>query len=29
MHVYGTNLARLGSSIRRVYDLPVDVPAPR
>jgi 3-mercaptopropionate dioxygenase len=29
MHVYGTDLARLGSSIRRVYDLPVDVPAPR
>jgi predicted metal-dependent enzyme (double-stranded beta helix superfamily) len=29
MHVYGTDLARLGSSIRRVYDLPVDAPAPR
>jgi predicted metal-dependent enzyme (double-stranded beta helix superfamily) len=23
MHVYGADLARLGSSIRRVYDLPV------
>jgi predicted metal-dependent enzyme (double-stranded beta helix superfamily) len=29
MHVYGADLARLGSSIRRVYQLPVDVPAPR
>ena len=29
MHVYGADLARLGSSIRRVYDLPVEVPAPR
>jgi predicted metal-dependent enzyme (double-stranded beta helix superfamily) len=29
MHVYGADLAQLGSSIRRVYDLPVDVPAPR
>ena len=29
MHVYGADLARLGSSIRRVYELPVDVPAPR
>ena len=27
MHVYGADLARLGSSIRRVYDLPVEVPA--
>ena len=26
MHVYGADLARLGSSIRRVYDLPVAVP---
>jgi predicted metal-dependent enzyme (double-stranded beta helix superfamily) len=24
MHVYGADLARLGSSIRRVYDLPAD-----
>ncbi len=23
LHVYGANLAELGSSIRRVYDLPV------
>jgi 3-mercaptopropionate dioxygenase len=29
MHVYGTDLARLGSSIRRVYDLPLEIPAPR
>jgi 3-mercaptopropionate dioxygenase len=29
MHVYGADLARLGSSIRRVYELPVEVPAPR
>ena len=29
MHVYGADLARLGSSIRRVYDLPVQIPAPR
>jgi predicted metal-dependent enzyme (double-stranded beta helix superfamily) len=27
MHVYGADLARLGSSIRRVYELPADVPA--
>jgi 3-mercaptopropionate dioxygenase len=27
MHVYGADLARLGSSIRRVYDLPVQIPA--
>jgi 3-mercaptopropionate dioxygenase len=29
MHVYGADLARLGSSIRRVYELPADVAAPR
>ena len=29
MHVYGADLARLGSSIRRVYDLPIEVPARR
>ncbi len=29
MHVYGADLARLGSSIRRVYDLPIEVPVPR
>jgi 3-mercaptopropionate dioxygenase len=29
MHVYGADLARLGSSIRRVYELPVEVPAAR
>jgi 3-mercaptopropionate dioxygenase len=29
MHVYGADLARLGSSIRRRYDLPVEDPAPR
>jgi predicted metal-dependent enzyme (double-stranded beta helix superfamily) len=29
MHVYGADLSRLGSSIRRVYDLPVAAPAPR
>ena len=23
MHVYGTDIARVGSSVRRVYDLPV------
>jgi predicted metal-dependent enzyme (double-stranded beta helix superfamily) len=28
MHVYGADLALLGSSIRRVYELPADVPAP-
>jgi predicted metal-dependent enzyme (double-stranded beta helix superfamily) len=27
MHIYGADLSRLGSSIRRVYDLPVRVPA--
>jgi 3-mercaptopropionate dioxygenase len=27
MHVYGADLSRLGSSIRRVYSLPVQVPA--
>jgi 3-mercaptopropionate dioxygenase len=27
MHVYGADLARLGSSIRRVYELPADVAA--
>jgi predicted metal-dependent enzyme (double-stranded beta helix superfamily) len=29
MHVYGADLARLGSSIRRVYELPIEVPSPR
>ncbi|HEY2518744.1 MAG TPA: cysteine dioxygenase family protein [Streptosporangiaceae bacterium] len=29
MHIYGADLARLGSSIRRVYELPVEVPVPR
>jgi len=29
MHIYGADLARLGSSIRRVYELPVAVPPPR
>jgi predicted metal-dependent enzyme (double-stranded beta helix superfamily) len=29
MHVYGADLSRLGSSIRRVYDLPVHIPAAR
>jgi predicted metal-dependent enzyme (double-stranded beta helix superfamily) len=29
MHVYGADLARLGSSIRRVYEFPAGVPAPR
>ena len=29
MHVYGADLSRLGSSIRRVYHLPVPAPAPR
>ncbi|OEV02871.1 cysteine dioxygenase family protein [Streptomyces oceani] len=24
LHLYGANIARLGSSVRRVYDLPVD-----
>lgn len=23
LHVYGTDLGRLGTSVRRVYDLPV------
>jgi hypothetical protein len=23
MHVYGTDITRVGSSVRRVYDLPV------
>jgi predicted metal-dependent enzyme (double-stranded beta helix superfamily) len=27
LHVYGADLSRLGSSVRRVYDLPVLVPA--
>ncbi len=27
MHIYGADLSRLGSSIRRVYDLPVRTPA--
>jgi predicted metal-dependent enzyme (double-stranded beta helix superfamily) len=27
MHIYGADLSRLGSSIRRVYDLPVRAPA--
>lgn len=29
MHIYGADLSRLGSSIRRVYDLPVHAPASR
>ena len=28
LHVYGADITRLGSSIRRVYDLPVVGPAP-
>jgi 3-mercaptopropionate dioxygenase len=28
LHVYGADITRLGSSIRRVYDLPVLAPAP-
>ena len=28
MHVYGADITRLGSSVRRVYDLPVAAPAP-
>jgi 3-mercaptopropionate dioxygenase len=28
VHVYGTDVSRLGSSVRRVYDLPVIVGAP-
>jgi 3-mercaptopropionate dioxygenase len=27
MHIYGTDLSRIGSSIRRVYDLPLRPPA--
>jgi predicted metal-dependent enzyme (double-stranded beta helix superfamily) len=27
LHVYGADLSRLGSSVRRVYGLPVLVPA--
>jgi hypothetical protein len=23
MHIYGTDISRVGSSVRRVYDLPV------
>jgi 3-mercaptopropionate dioxygenase len=29
LHVYGADITRLGSSVRRTYDLPVLVPAPR
>jgi predicted metal-dependent enzyme (double-stranded beta helix superfamily) len=29
MHVYGADITRLGSSVRRTYDLPVGVPASR
>lgn len=28
LHIYGTDVARLGSSVRRVYDLPVIAAAP-
>jgi predicted metal-dependent enzyme (double-stranded beta helix superfamily) len=28
LHVYGADIARLGSSVRRTYDLPVAAPAP-
>ena len=28
LHVYGADITRLGSSVRRVYDLPVLAPAP-
>ncbi len=28
LHVYGADLTRLGSSVRRCYDLPVPAPAP-
>jgi predicted metal-dependent enzyme (double-stranded beta helix superfamily) len=27
LHVYGADISRLGSSVRRTYDLPVLVPA--
>jgi len=27
MHVYGADITRLGTSVRRVYDLPTAVPA--
>ena len=27
MHVYGADITRLGSSVRRTYDLPVAAPA--
>jgi 3-mercaptopropionate dioxygenase len=27
LHVYGADITRLGSSVRRTYDLPVLVPA--
>jgi hypothetical protein len=27
LHVYGADIARLGSSVRRTYDLPVAAPA--
>jgi hypothetical protein len=23
MHIYGTDISRVGSSVRRVYDLPI------
>ncbi len=29
LHVYGADIARLGSSVRRVYELPVRLPASR
>jgi predicted metal-dependent enzyme (double-stranded beta helix superfamily) len=28
IHIYGADIARLGSSIRRLYDLPVVCPMP-
>src|SRR5262249_9704100 len=28
LHVYGADIARLGSSVRRIYDLPVLTPVP-
>jgi 3-mercaptopropionate dioxygenase len=29
LHIYGTDISRLGSSVRRIYDLPVVAQAPR
>jgi len=28
LHIYGTDISRLGSSVRRIYDLPVVAPTP-